>query len=120
VLTDVGASTAHIETMLSGCDALVLECNHDRELLDNSTYPPGLKRRIAGRFGHLDNQAAAALLSKLDNRRLQHLVAAHLSKHNNTPQLALQALADVLGCMPDWFSHASQDEGFGWRELRMA
>lgn len=120
VLTDVGASTAHIETMLSGCDALVLECNHDRGLLDNSTYPPGLKRRIAGRFGHLDNHAAAALLSKLDNRRLQHLVAAHLSKHNNTPQLALQALADVLGCMPDWFSHASQDEGFGWRELRRA
>jgi phosphoribosyl 1,2-cyclic phosphodiesterase len=106
--------------MLSGCDALVLECNHDRDLLDNSTYPQGLKRRIAGRFGHLDNQAAAALLSKLDNSRLQHLVAAHLSKHNNTPQLALQALAGVLGCTPGWFSHASQDEGFDWRELRSA
>jgi len=118
VLTDVGASTAHIEAMLSGCDALVLECNHDRGLLDNSAYPPGLKRRIAGRFGHLDNQAAAALLSRLDNRRLQHLVAAHLSRHNNTPQLALQALAAVLGCSPDWFSHATQDEGFDWRELR--
>lgn len=120
VLTDVGASTTHIETMLSGCDALVLECNHDRSMLYSGAYPPGLKRRIAGRFGHLDNQAAAELLSRLDNRHLQHLIAAHLSRHNNTPQLAIQALAQVLGCTPDWFSHATQSDGFDWRELRTA
>lgn len=117
VLTDVGASTAHIETMLSGCDALVLECNHDSELLKNSSYPPGLKKRIAGLFGHLDNQAAAALLAKLDTSRLQHLVAAHLSKHNNTPALALGGLADVLGCTPDWLDYAKQEDGFCWRQL---
>lgn len=117
VLTDVGASTAHIETMLSGCDALVLECNHDSELLKNSSYPPGLKKRIAGLFGHLDNQAAAALLAKLDTSRLQHLIAAHLSKHNNTPALALDGLAGVLGCTPDWLDYAKQEDGFCWRQL---
>lgn len=117
VLTDVGASTAHIETMLSGCDALVLECNHDRDLLQQSHYPPGLKKRIAGLFGHLDNQAAASLLAKLDTSSLQHLIAAHLSKHNNTPDLALNGLAATLGCTPDWLDYAKQDEGFSWRQL---
>lgn len=117
VLTDVGASTAHIETMLSGCDALVLECNHDRDLLQQSHYPIGLKKRIAGLFGHLDNQAAASLLAKLDTSRLQHLIAAHLSKHNNTPTLALNSLATTLGCTPNWLDYAKQDEGFCWRQL---
>lgn len=118
VLTDVGASTTHIETMLSGCDALVLECNHDSHLLQNNTrYPMGLKKRIAGLFGHLDNQAAATLLGKLDNSRLQHLIAAHLSKHNNTPTLALESLAVVLGCAPKWLDFADQKQGFCWRQI---
>ena len=118
VLTDVGASTAHIEAMLSGCDALVLECNHDSQLLQNNNrYPAGLKKRISGIFGHLDNQAAAALLAKLDTSRLQHLIAAHLSKHNNTPELALDSLAITLGCTPDWLDYAKQDDGFSWRQI---
>lgn len=118
VLTDVGASTAHIETMLSGCDALVLECNHDSQLLqNNSRYPVSLKKRISGIFGHLNNQAAATLLGKLDTSRLQHLVAAHLSKHNNTPALALGSLADTLGCTPDWLDYARQEDGFCWRQI---
>ncbi len=56
VLTDLGISTAYVEASLSGCDALVLECNHDRDLLANGDYPYPLKQRIAGRFGHLDNE----------------------------------------------------------------
>src|SRR5512140_961236 len=61
VLTDTGCSTPHIESMLSGCDALVLECNHDAEMLRISSYPKKLRDRIASRYGHLDNQAAAEL-----------------------------------------------------------
>ena len=61
VLTDVGTSTPHVEAALSGCDALVLECNHDLDLLAASDYPPALKARIAGRFGHLCNDDAAAI-----------------------------------------------------------
>ncbi len=118
VLTDSGCSTPHIEQCLNGCDALVLECNHDPDLLRTGTYPARLKARIAGRFGHLDNDAAAALLAALDTGRLQHVVAAHLSEQNNRPDLARAALAGALGCSADWIGVADQEEGFGWRDLR--
>lgn len=117
VVTDLGSSTPHVERMLSGCDALVLECNHDTDMLLSGAYPPHLKRRIAGRFGHLDNNASAALLAALDTHKLQHLIAAHLSQQNNSPVLAQAALAAVLGCAEDWVGVADQDEGFDWRAL---
>ncbi|GAB4447247.1 MAG: MBL fold metallo-hydrolase [Rhodocyclaceae bacterium] len=117
VLTDSGCATPHIERMLSGCEALVLECNHDADMLASGDYPPALKQRIAGRYGHLDNAAAAALLAVLDTRRLQHVVAAHLSEHNNRPALARNSLAAVLNCEPGWIGVAGQEEGFGWRTL---
>ena len=117
VLTDAGCSTPHIETTLSGCDALVLECNHDADMLRKSSYPMGLKQRISGRLGHLDNAASAGLLAKLDQRRLQHVVAAHLSEQNNTPLLAQTALSEVLNCEQDWVGVADQFVGFDWREI---
>lgn len=117
VLTDAGCATAHIEYMLGGCAALVLECNHDSAMLQNGDYPYCLKRRIGGRFGHLSNDDAAALLGRLDVGRLQHLVSAHLSRQNNTPELAVRALSGVLGCDTGWVGVAMQDEGFSWREI---
>lgn len=117
VLTDTGCSTRHIETVLSGCDALVLECNHDVEMLRNSSYPRRVRERIAGRFGHLDNRAAADLLARLDCSRMQHLVAAHLSQQNNRPDLVRVALSGVLGCNPDWIAVADQDDGLAWRGI---
>ncbi len=117
VLTDAGSSTPHIESMLSGLDALVLECNHDRDLLANGSYPPYLKQRIGSRFGHLENGTAAQLLASLDCSRLQHLVAAHLSQQNNTPELARTAMARVLNCTPDWIGVADQQNGFAWRDI---
>lgn len=117
VLTDTGRSTAHIEATLSGCDALVLECNHDSGMLANSHYPHSLKQRVGGNYGHLNNADAAALLANLDNSRLQHIVAAHLSRTNNTPQLARVALSSVLNCAEDWVAVASQGEGLDWREI---
>jgi phosphoribosyl 1,2-cyclic phosphodiesterase len=117
VLTDTGTSTPHIETTLSGCDALVLECNHDRGMLEAGDYPAQLKRRIASRFGHLDNDQAGALLAALDRSRLQHVVAAHLSQQNNRPQLARRALAAAMDCAEDWIQVATQDDGFGWLEI---
>jgi phosphoribosyl 1,2-cyclic phosphodiesterase len=117
VLTDVGCATPHIVEQLTGCDALVLECNHDPDMLAAGNYPEHLKRRISGRDGHLDNAAAAALLAQLDNSHLRHIVAAHLSQQNNRAELAQQALAGALGCSLDWIGVASQEEGFGWREL---
>lgn len=117
VLTDTGTSTPHIEAMLTGCAALVLECNHDARMLAGGSYPAWLKNRIGGAFGHLANEAAAQLLAALDTRGLQHIVAAHLSQENNTPELARAALAGALNCGPDWIGVAGQEDGFGWRSV---
>ncbi len=118
VLTDTGCGTPHIEEMLNGCHALVLECNHDIDMLMSSAYPYSLKQRVSGRYGHLSNQEAAGILSRLDVSKLQHLIAAHLSQENNTPKLAVQALCDVMDCTQDWVSVASQADGFDWREIK--
>jgi phosphoribosyl 1,2-cyclic phosphodiesterase len=117
VLTDLGTSTQYVEASLSGCDALVLECNHDIDMLANGDYPEPLKRRIASRLGHLDNATAAGLLARIDATRLQHLIAAHLSRENNRPELARAALAGAVNCRPDWIGVADQARGFGWREF---
>lgn len=118
LLTDTGHATAHVERMLNGVDALILECNHDLAMLESGRYPLRLKRRIAGRYGHLDNAAAARLLAALDRSRLQHLVAAHLSQQNNTADKVRTALAQAAGCDAKWIGIADQDKGFGWREIR--
>jgi len=117
VLTDIGASTAHVEQTLSGLDALVLECNYDRDMLWNGGYPKWLKARIAGPFGHLDNVDSERLLAALYRSRLKHVIGAHLSQQNNRPQLARAALARAMGCEESWIGLATQDEGFGWRDL---
>jgi phosphoribosyl 1,2-cyclic phosphodiesterase len=116
ILTDIGISTPYVEASLSGCDALVLECNHDPDLLAGSDYPFMLKQRISGRFGHLDNQAAAGILARIDTSRLKHVVAAHLSQQNNTPARARAALAAALSCAEDWIGIADQSLGFSWRD----
>jgi phosphoribosyl 1,2-cyclic phosphodiesterase len=117
VLTDIGTSTRHVESMLSGCDALVLECNHDERMLADGPYPGWLKARVGGPFGHLANAAAAQLLAALDRSKLRHVIAAHLSDKNNRPELARAALAGVLGCAADWIGIAEQTSGFDWREV---
>jgi len=117
VLTDAGTTTPHIENMLSGCQALVLECNHDLDMLMHGNYHGSLKRRISSRYGHLDNAAAAALLANFDISKLQHLVAAHLSKNNNTAELVRKTLSDQIHCEEGWIGIAEQETGFGWRQI---
>jgi phosphoribosyl 1,2-cyclic phosphodiesterase len=117
LLTDAGDSTPHIQRMLSGLDALILECNHDLDLLMSGSYPPTLKRRISSRYGHLDNSTAARILCGIDCSRLQHFIAAHLSVQNNRPELARSAAAEALGCEPGWIGIATQSEGLAWRQV---
>lgn len=117
VLTDAGQSTPHLVRMLGACDALLLECNHDRDMLANSAYPWSLKQRIGGDYGHLSNQTAAQILAALDQSRLRKVVGAHLSKQNNTRELALQALSGVAGADRFEILIACQEEGFSWVEM---
>jgi phosphoribosyl 1,2-cyclic phosphodiesterase len=117
VLTDVGVTTTHIEESLANCDALVIEANHDIEMLRTGSYPASLKQRVGGRFGHLDNHTAAALLGRLKTPKLQHVFAAHLSKQNNTEDLAREAFANALSCEAGWVGIARQDTGFDWRGM---
>jgi len=114
VLTDTGHITPHIEASLAGCHALVLECNHDEEMLRTGRYPPMLKQRVGGRFGHLSNRQAAGLLASMDTSLLKYIVAAHLSMQNNLPELAAQALSEALSCKRDEITIASQSEGLDW------
>jgi phosphoribosyl 1,2-cyclic phosphodiesterase len=117
VLTDTGSSTPHIEASLARLDALVLECNHDLDMLMRGPYPQGLKQRVAGRLGHLDNHTAADLLRAIRHDKLQHVLAAHISKKNNTNELACAALAHAMGCEADWIGVAGQKDGFAWRQV---
>jgi phosphoribosyl 1,2-cyclic phosphodiesterase len=116
VVTDLGTITQHVVEKLSGCHALVIECNHDLDMLMTGPYPDGLKRRVSGRFGHLCNTDAGRLVAALDRGKLRHLIAAHLSQQNNTPALAIAALAGGAGCEDEWIGVAFQDAGFAWRE----
>lgn len=97
VLTDAGSPTPTLKQALDGLHALVLECNHDVDLLKQSAYRPSLKQRILSDWGHLSNAQAAQLLASLDNRHLNALWCAHLSQSNNTPALAQAALASAVG-----------------------
>lgn len=114
VLTDAGFSTPHMVSVLQNCHGLFLETNHDVQMLMNGNYPPMLKERVGGRYGHLSNQQSGELLAQIISSSLQRVVAAHLSKKNNTIDLAQAALAGVLGCDAADVMVATQDEGCEW------
>ena len=92
IATDLGVATGLVEEHLKGCHLLVLEANHDLEMLINGPYPWHLKQRIKSRNGHLSNEAAEALLRTVMNADLRYVVLGHLSETNNT---STQALARV-------------------------
>lgn len=117
VLTDLGHATSHVLEHLAGCDALLLESNHDAGLLEAGRYPPFLKRRVGGAWGHLSNEAAGGIARKVHHPGLKHVVAAHLSEQNNRPELARQALAEGLGCAPDDVQVATADGMPQWLQL---
>lgn len=99
--TDLGVATAVVRRRLAGCDALILEFNHDVEMVMQSERPWSLKQRILSRFGHLSNEDAAALLGELASTRLQVVFPAHLSEECNTAGLAERAARQALdraGC----------------------
>ncbi|MDA8416078.1 MAG: MBL fold metallo-hydrolase [Betaproteobacteria bacterium] len=114
ILTDAGSITPHIENCLQGCHALLIESNYDPQLLESGPYPPGLKARVHGDYGHLSNLACAQLIKKLDHPDLSHIVVAHLSRKNNTTEHVRSTLEQVLGCHDPRIHMADQEQGLDW------
>lgn len=114
VLTDLGHASDHVLQQLQGCHALMIEANHDPELLQASRYPIFLKRRVGGPFGHLANYATADILRAVRHPGLQCIVAAHLSAQNNAPALAQQTLALAMGWPDEQITVASPTAGTPW------
>ena len=96
VITDLGIATDKIIGAFQKLDALLLEMNHDVPMLRDGPYPAGLKKRIAGNWGHLSNEQGADLLRALLHDDLKQLTLGHLSDHNNTASLARAAAEAVL------------------------
>lgn len=117
VLSDAGAITPHMRECLSGLDALMLEFNHDVEMLWNGPYPPKLRERVGGNLGHLSNVQSAELLKQIDVSRLQMLALTHISEKNNTPALARAAACVAMSRDEPWMICAQQNEGLAWHEL---
>lgn len=93
---DLGLVSDRIQSALEGVEILVLESNHDGEMLRNGPYPASLKRRIASRHGHLSNRAAGVAAARCVHRGLSHVLLAHLSETNNTPGVATEAMREAL------------------------
>ncbi|RRJ84186.1 MBL fold metallo-hydrolase [Aestuariirhabdus litorea] len=118
VLTDLGCITRHVVDHYQQCDGLLLECNHDPYLLSTGPYPPSLKGRVGGNYGHLSNQQAAELLRLVDRERLQRLVVAHISEQNNARERVLEQLLPEVDA--ERLVFADQGQGFDWITLKEA
>ena len=101
VATDLGAITTHVKENLKHCHLLILEANHDPDMLINGPYPWYLKRRIQSASGHLSNEQSKRLLMELQHEGLEHVILAHLSQTNNAPQKVLAEVSEALtNCKP--------------------
>ncbi|MDM3872228.1 MBL fold metallo-hydrolase [Porticoccus sp. W117] len=116
VLTDLGSVTPYVTQCYQHCDGLLLECNHDLQMLASGPYPASLKQRVSGPWGHLNNHQSADLLSQLECSRLQHLVLGHISLQNNCLERVREAVTPQLSGVGQ-VHYACQDEGFGWLQL---
>ncbi len=114
ILTDVGHVTPHIQRHYGRCDALVVECNHDLSMLRSGPYPPRLKQRVGGNYGHLNNQQAAELVRQVDFDRLKMVLAVHISEKNNCTTLVRTALNDALEDHKPQVKLADQQDGTPW------
>ena len=112
VLSDLGCVTPHVVAQFSGCDYLLLEANHDRQMLQSGAYPPRLKRRVGSDHGHLSNEQAYALLEQLAHPQLT-VVIGHVSEQNNDMELLRRRFATLEGRLQA-LQIATQQAGFDW------
>jgi len=110
IATDLGIATSMVKEHLKGCTLLILEANHDEDMLINGPYPWPVKQRIKSRTGHLSNAASKTLLNELQHDGLKHVMLAHLSETNNTPQKAADEVSRALTRCKPRLDVASQDD----------
>lgn len=95
--TDLGYISQDVEQAAAYADILILEANHDEEMVKNGPYPYALQHRILSRWGHLSNRTAAAFLAQLPTKHMMRVLLAHRSEKNNTPALSLHTVRSILG-----------------------
>ena len=113
IATDMGTVTSLSKEHLKGCSLLVLEANHDLKMLEEGPYPWSLKQRIRSRTGHLSNEQARDLLKELRHPCLEHVVLAHLSETNNTPQKAYREICGAVNSRHTSLHVAEQNRSGG-------
>ncbi len=96
IATDLGFAPAMVRQHLKDCSLLVLEANHDIEMLEQGPYPWPVKQRVKSRTGHLSNESARDLLMEVLHENLRHVILAHISETNNTPEKAIRAVTGHL------------------------
>ena len=109
IATDTGYVTEGMKQALFGCDAVILESNHDLDMLKTGPYPAELKRRIASKFGHLSNADCAAFAETLAEGGTKEFMLAHISRENNTPDIALETVGNAIKKYGASLSVAKQD-----------
>lgn len=110
IATDLGISTHLVKARLQNCTGIILEANHDPELLASGPYPWPLKQRVKSRSGHLSNQEARDLLGEILNKNLKNIVLGHLSMENNCPHLALETVSQAIKEFRSEIVNAAQDK----------
>ena len=118
VLTDLGSVTPHVLDNYRCCDGLLVESNHDTTMLANGPYPPSLKQRVGGDWGHLNNQQTRQLLENIQIEQLQQLVIGHISQQNNHVDLVKEELSGLSNRLST-VHYACQNNGFSWIELNV-
>ena len=117
VLTDLGSLTPHVIHAYEGCHTLLVEANHDVDMLENGPYPPSLKKRVGGNWGHLNNAQTAKFVASVNGSgTLKNLIVGHISEQNNHIELASQALESHLETV-EQVIFASQNQPLDWVEL---
>ena len=114
VLTDLGCVSPHVQAAFSGCDMLLLEFNHDLEMLRRGPYPAALKRRVAGDFGHLNNEQAMTMLASMTDGAPKVIVAGHISEQNNSIEAVSSRLEAWSRQVEAQVLYATQSQGFDW------
>ena len=115
ILTDLGHVTPFVIESYRKCNAILMESNHDAEMLRTGDYPARLKRRIAGKLGHLSNAQAAGFLEDVIHDGLTHVVIGHISEQNNAKELLQRTFRELEKRVPN-FAYATQTHGIGWTQ----